>query len=150
MKNHIGSIRSGDCGKIRRSKRKKPSAAPIRFVKSARLPQRRFNEANPDYRRNYDAAYNHRPFVIVDSEGCRIKEPPTIKNGVGYPAHASFLWMAGYWQRTRPGTGIGAGNSPLHHSGTEGANGNFVSLEHPNPGEQLSRAYPKAKLAKIA
>jgi hypothetical protein len=106
---------------------------------------KKFLEANHGYKRDWDSVDYHRPFVIFDSEGCRIKDAPPIvmyneteteyarrvkeaaekgrpkpeRKCTEYPAHASFLWMAGYWQRTRPGTGIGPGESSLHHSGTK-------------------------------
>jgi hypothetical protein len=94
----------------------------------------KFRQENPDYvrayKRDYDSKDYHRPFCIIDSEGCTSRtEKPIVIDGVSYPAHDSFLWAARYWQRTRPGTGIGPGESDLHHSGPDGKDGSYNVLE---------------------
>jgi hypothetical protein len=117
-----------------------------------------FRAANPDYVKNQNSADYHKPFVIIDSEGCRDKnsEPKIINQetesayekrvkraarkglpkparnfGIEYPVHCSFLWAASYWQRDKPGIGNGpmSDTNPLGHSGNRGADGGFSSIE---------------------
>jgi hypothetical protein len=59
----------------------KRRADPV-YKERAIADTKKFLETNPDYKRNWDSEFYHRPFVIVDSERCRVKgAPPAIING---------------------------------------------------------------------
>jgi hypothetical protein len=64
-----------------------------------------------------DGVAYHRPFVVIDSEGCDRAGNDIIQKGVVYPDHGTFLWGAQAWVREEPGTGNN------DHPGNRGRNG---------------------------